>query len=165
MLMQSIDSILKQTYQNMEIIVIDDNGLGSEYQKKNEEVFQKYPQIRYVPNTVNSGAQFSRNHGILLSRGDYVAFLDDDDLWAETKIEKQISMFTMPDIAMVFFPDQYDGGADRAEKVSREHDQRKPEILHDRRLPRFRVKKVQISELILSNCRALVNGHIRDIGK
>lgn len=102
MLMQSVDSIMKQTYRNMEIIVIDDNGLGSDFQKKNEEIFRKYPQIRYIPNAVNSGAQFSRNHGILESEGEYVAFLDDDDLWAETKIEKQIKLFTSPEVGMVF---------------------------------------------------------------
>lgn len=102
MLMQSVESILKQTYDKMEIIVVDDNGMGSDYQKKNEEMFRKYPQIRYIPNAVNSGAQYSRNQGILESKGDYVAFLDDDDLWAETKIEKQLKLFNSPDIAMVF---------------------------------------------------------------
>lgn len=102
MLMQSIDSILKQTYKNMEIIVIDDNGLGSGYQQKNEALFKNYPQIRYIPNTVNSGAQYSRNHGILESKGEFLAFLDDDDLWAETKIEKQIQLFDSPEIGMVF---------------------------------------------------------------
>lgn len=102
MLLQAIESVLNQTYKNMELIIVDDNGIGTELQKKNAEFLSKYPQIHYVANSKNSGAQFSRNRGILEAEGEYVAFLDDDDIWMPEKIEKQLAVLKKYDLDMVF---------------------------------------------------------------
>jgi glycosyltransferase involved in cell wall biosynthesis len=50
-------------------------------------------QILYIKNKKNEGVQYSRNIGIIHSKGEFVAFLDDDDIWLPTKIEKQLSLF------------------------------------------------------------------------
>ena len=97
----SVDSVVRQTYGNIELIIVDDNGLGTQNQKQVELGLNLYLEngengkvkISYFPNSENSGAQVSRNNGIANSSGEYVAFLDDDDLWFETKIEQQIKCF------------------------------------------------------------------------
>lgn len=99
---QAIDSVVRQTYENIEVILVDDNGFGTDYQQNNEEYFARQDKVRYIPNKTNQGAQYSRNVGILASKGEYVAFLDDDDWWAKEKIEKQMAVFKDPQIGLVF---------------------------------------------------------------
>lgn len=94
LLVEAIESVLAQTYSNIECIVVDDNGIGTDFQIKNEETICKYGNVLYLANVKNSGAQYSRNIGILNAKGYYIAFLDDDDLWETTKIEKQINLFS-----------------------------------------------------------------------
>ena len=81
LLMQAINSVKEQTYNNIELIVVDDNGMGSDIQKKNQAMFQNESDIDYIINEKNSGAQYSRNQGIMQSNGEFIAFLDDDDIW------------------------------------------------------------------------------------
>ena len=81
---EALESVLAQTYQNLEIIVVDDGSSESI-----EEVVRKYPSVTFIKNE-NGGAATARNLGIELSRGEYCAFLDSDDLWKKTKIEKQV---------------------------------------------------------------------------
>ena len=85
----AIDSILKQTYNNYEIIVIDDGSTDDTRQQ-----LQHYRgKIRYVFQE-NQGSAAARNIGIDLAKGDLVAFLDADDFWTmPNKLEKQINMF------------------------------------------------------------------------
>lgn len=99
---EALYSVLKQTYQNIEVILVDDNGVGSTYEEELRQLCSENQKVIYLQNKKNSGAQFSRNQGIMKSKGEYVAFLDDDDIWAETKIEKQMAMFTDDSIGMVF---------------------------------------------------------------
>lgn len=101
-LMDAIDSVRKQTYAPIEILLIDDNGKDTEFGKENQSVFSAMNDIRYYGNEKNSGAQVSRNRGIMLSKGEYVAFLDDDDLWHPEKIEKQMKLFEDPEIGLAF---------------------------------------------------------------
>lgn len=101
-LLEAIESVKKQTYDEIEILLIDDNGIGSEYQKKNEILFLEDKEISYIPNLSNFGVQYSRNIGILMSKGEYIAFLDDDDIWEEEKIEKQVKYLEEKDVDMVF---------------------------------------------------------------
>lgn len=98
---EAITSAMNQSFKNIEIIVVDDNGKNEEYSKPLEELCKSL-NVRYIKNEKNSGAQFSRNVGILNASGMYVAFLDDDDIWREDKIEKQLALFTEPDIGMVY---------------------------------------------------------------
>lgn len=102
LIFEAIESVRNQTYQNIEIIVVDDNGLGTEIQKSNEQIFCNEEDIRYIVNKVNSGAQVSRNMGILSSRGKYIACLDDDDIWMPDKIEKQVTLMEKEDLALVY---------------------------------------------------------------
>lgn len=102
MIMEAINSVRNQTYDNIEIIVVDDNGLGTENQKYNEKLFQGESDVWYIANEKNRGAQVSRNVGILLSKGKYIACLDDDDIWMPEKIEKQVELMEKENLALVF---------------------------------------------------------------
>ena len=84
---KTIDSILNQTYQNFEIIVIDDCSKDSTL-----EIVKAIPdkRISVFVNEKQSGAAFSRNRGIAEAKGDYIAFLDGDDIWFATKLEEQL---------------------------------------------------------------------------
>lgn len=109
LIQEAVNSVLEQTYKNLEVIIIDDNNPNTEY--RNE--LQRYAlalnneRIHYYPNDKNSGAQFSRNRGILLSKGKYIAFLDDDDIWDRTKIEKQLQLFKEDNKIGLVFCDGY----------------------------------------------------------
>lgn len=84
---RAVDSILGQTYKNIEIIVIDDGSTDGSQSR-----LRKYgDRIRFVRQT-NAGPSAARNHGIRLSRGELVAFLDSDDIWLPKKIERQVSI-------------------------------------------------------------------------
>jgi glycosyltransferase involved in cell wall biosynthesis len=102
LIFEAIDSVRNQTYKNIEIIVVDDNGFGSKLQQENEKIFQMEEDIHYIANKKNSGAQVSRNIGILASHGAYIACLDDDDIWMKEKIEKQVTLMENEDLALVF---------------------------------------------------------------
>lgn len=83
----AIDSVLLQTYPNFELIVIDDgstDGTG--------ELLQKHygDRIRYAFQE-NKGRSEARNHGIRLAQGEYIAFLDSDDVWESEKVARQVA--------------------------------------------------------------------------
>lgn len=102
LLRAAIESVLAQTYQDIEIILVDDNGLGTEYQVQNALIFGEESKVHYIANKRNQGAQYSRNIGILNSSGEYIAFLDDDDLWAPEKLEKQLTVCADESVGLVF---------------------------------------------------------------
>ena len=101
-LKEALESILVQTYPNLEVIVVDDNGVGSAYSAPIEELCGAYDYVRYLPNRTNIGAQRSRNVGIESSSGEYIAFLDDDDIWMSEKIETQMEYFSDSSVGMVY---------------------------------------------------------------
>lgn len=86
----AINSVLKQTYKNFELIIIydDENKEDLNFLKK---IIKKDKRIKIYINRKNLGAGQSRNKGIKLSKGNIIAFLDADDLWFSNKIHKQIS--------------------------------------------------------------------------
>ena len=86
---KTINSILGQTYKKFEIILIyDDNNLNElEFLKKIKKKFKK---IKLIINKKNLGPGLSRNKGILLSRGTYIAFCDADDIWKKNKLDVQL---------------------------------------------------------------------------
>ena len=82
MLSRAINSVLNQTYKNIEVIVVDDNGNGSEYRLKTEIIMNKYSQIdnlKYIKHKENKNGSAARNTGIREATGDIICFLDDDD--------------------------------------------------------------------------------------
>jgi len=89
---RAISSVLGQTYPNIEIIVVDDNGDGTPERDKMINMMEKYknnPKVRYIKNDINLGGAAARNVGIDQSTGCYITFLDDDDEYMPTKIEVQ----------------------------------------------------------------------------
>lgn len=95
MLLRALNSLAEQTYKNFEIIVIDDNADIS-WNTRTENTIntfkQSFPDIKlkYIVNKVNLGSAKTRNVGIDASIGDYITFLDDDDLYLPENLEKQI---------------------------------------------------------------------------
>lgn len=90
---RAIDSALNQNQVNVEVIVIDDNGKGTEHQLNNERILFDYiesKKIVYVIHEHNKNGSAARNTGIRFSSGDYIAFLDDDDWYDEYKLHNQI---------------------------------------------------------------------------
>lgn len=86
---ETIRSVQAQTYQNWEIIFMDDCSTDDTIARvsalRNEE-----PRIKLFQNKYNSGAAVSRNNALRESKGRWIAFLDSDDLWEPTKLEKQV---------------------------------------------------------------------------
>lgn len=94
MLARAIDSCLVQTYQNIEIIVVDDNDAASPERQETIEFMKNYKgekKVRYIKRETNGGGCASRNTGIEKAKGEYICFLDDDDYFFKDKIEKQLS--------------------------------------------------------------------------
>ncbi len=85
---ESINSILNQTYQKFEIIIIDDE-LSENSSRVLNSIECLDPRIKIYKNKENQGAGPSRNYGINLCSGEYIAFCDCDDLWKPEKLEKQ----------------------------------------------------------------------------
>lgn len=87
LILDSINSVLNQTYKNIELIVVDDCSTDN-----TEEILKSIndSRIKYVKLEKNSGACIARNKGIELSTGKFIAFNDSDDLWITTKLEKQL---------------------------------------------------------------------------
>jgi len=87
---ESILSVLSQSYINWELLIIDDNSTDT----SNEIIHtfqQKDARIKSIKNHINLGAAKSRNHGLDAATGTYIAFLDSDDIWLDSKLEKQIT--------------------------------------------------------------------------
>jgi len=102
-LARAIESALIQTHKNYEVIVVDDSPSSPERNLIKEKIEEKYSgQVRYVQNEKNVGACASRNIGIGLSDGDFIAFLDDDDLWLPQKNELMLAGFTGKEIGLVY---------------------------------------------------------------
>ena len=94
----AIESVLAQNYQPLEIIVVDD---GSD--DETAKIVQSFGQsIQYVYQT-NQGTAAARNHGISLAKGDFLAFLDADDLWLKNKTRLQMAAFANNPQADVVF--------------------------------------------------------------
>lgn len=85
----SIKSIIEQWYKNWELIIVDDRSIDKTWEIINSFA-QKHKNIKVYQNDVNKGAGASRNLAIDKAKGRFIAFLDSDDLWAESKLTEQI---------------------------------------------------------------------------
>ncbi len=88
-ILESIQSVLSQTYKNWELIIVDDRSTDNTWQVI-QTYADKYDNIRVYQNKENLGAGASRNFAIKKARGRFIAFLDSDDLWTEDKLAEQI---------------------------------------------------------------------------
>ena len=94
MLNKAINSVLTQTYQNIEVVVVNDNQYDSEHYQLTMQVLKYYmdhPKVKIVADGQNAGGSLARNKGIKASLGEYISFLDDDDYYYKNKISKQIN--------------------------------------------------------------------------
>lgn len=96
---EAVNSVLAQTHRNLEVHVIDD-GSTDNPRSALEEVM-KDPRVVFHCQPAGGQAK-AKNRGILASRGEFVAFLDADDLWVPDKLEKQLPKFTRPEIGVVY---------------------------------------------------------------
>jgi len=100
---RAIQRILNQTYQDFEIIIVDDGSTDNiddiikEFQKKEKR-------IKYIRHEKNRGGSAARNTGIKAVRGEYIAFLDSDDEWLPEKLKRQIEVFknALSEICVVY---------------------------------------------------------------
>lgn len=100
---ETIESVMAQTYPNWELIIVDDcspdEGAGI-------RVVEKYasqdPRIKLIANKVNSGSSGARNTAMKVARGQYIAFLDSDDIWIPQYLERQLAFIKEKNAKMVF---------------------------------------------------------------
>ena len=97
----TIMSALNQTYRNIEVLVIDDSSKDDSVEVVNK-IAKDDHRLRCIPLQHNQGAAVARNRGLMEARGQYIAFLDSDDLWSIDKLEKQISLMKQKEASFVF---------------------------------------------------------------
>ncbi len=103
---RAIQSLQQQTYKNIEIVLVDDNGRDDllEYRQglKDFVASQNDARIVYLANEKNLGGSNSRNRGIEVAKGEYITFLDDDDEYLPNKIEEQLNGMLEANLDMSF---------------------------------------------------------------
>lgn len=108
-LIKAIASVQAQSYSYWEVIIVDDNDPTDDARKQTSSVMAIYNddmRIKYICHDVNKGACKARNTGLDAAKGEFVAFLDDDDLWIETKLEVQVAALSHSD-AQICYSDMY----------------------------------------------------------
>lgn len=98
---ETIDSVLAQTFSDWELILVDDKSSDDGLQILKEYV-EKDSRIKLLKNPQNQGAAITRNKGIEAAQGRYIAFLDSDDLWKPTKLEKQLAFMKQNGYAFTY---------------------------------------------------------------
>ena len=101
-LAECVDSVIAQTYPNMEIIVVDDGSTDNSL-----NILQSYNGKVFVLHQENKGVSAARNAGVLASNGEWVAFLDSDDTWQPEKLQRQSSCIEDSAVGMVFCAVEY----------------------------------------------------------
>lgn len=96
---RAIDSVLNQTYQDIELIIVDDYSTDD-----TEKVISRIndKRLRYIKLEKNSGACHARNVGLDNAKGEYIAFQDSDDEWIKDKLDKQLKMLTENKVDIIF---------------------------------------------------------------
>lgn len=87
---KACDSVLNQSYSNIEVIIIDDCSSDNSFNII-KNMSKKDKRIKAYKNEINLGVSQTRNLGIEMAKGKFIAFLDSDDIWKKDKLEKQIS--------------------------------------------------------------------------
>ncbi|MFD0836289.1 glycosyltransferase family 2 protein [Mariniflexile aquimaris] len=99
-LIRAIESVLNQDFKNIEIIVVDDNGMGIQ-QEETKLIVKKYPEVKLITYDKNKGGCYARNKGAEEATGDILMFLDDDDYFFKDKVRKHIApLIEDPKLAM-----------------------------------------------------------------
>lgn len=106
----AIDSVLEQSYQNIEIIVVDDNPADSQERILTEKIMERYDsagRVKYCKHQINKGGCAARNTGIKSAEGEYIAFLDDDDRYLPSYIEKMVKRLEETSSSVVYLSRAY----------------------------------------------------------
>lgn len=96
---ESIESVLQQSYKHLELIIIDDCSSDN-----TDQIVSGFKdnRIKYFKNLSNMGAALTRNYGIRKAQGEWIAFLDSDDLWMPQKLEKQIEFMNKNNVVFSY---------------------------------------------------------------
>ena len=103
-LREAVASVTAQTYENIELVIVDDHSPTPAEDVLSDVSFSSLVQVQCIRHETNKGANAARNSGIAAANGEFLAFLDDDDRWEETKIEQQIEVFKTgpPEVGVVY---------------------------------------------------------------
>ncbi len=99
-----LDSLLRQTYVDFEVVIIDDGSTDD-----TDNVIKPYlndSRMKYIKQQ-NAGPAKARNKGIKSAEGNFIAFLDSDDLWKATKLEKQMQLFADSSVGVIYSTARY----------------------------------------------------------
>jgi glycosyltransferase involved in cell wall biosynthesis len=99
--LEAVDSVLAQTYRDYELIVVDDgsaDGTG--------EVLKQYGEQLLYTIQANKGISAARNHGLEIAHGEFIAFLDSDDLWLPEKLQQQVAFMDEHPQAQICYTDE-----------------------------------------------------------
>jgi len=96
LLVKAIDTVLEQTYRNIELLIVNDNIKGDEYSLKLYDIINSYSdsRLQLVEQDKHINGAAARNAGIRVAKGEYIAFQDDDDYWEAEKIERQVKLLS-----------------------------------------------------------------------
>lgn len=100
-LAMAVDSVLSQTYKNLELIIINDCS-KDETQLIAERYAEKDKRVFVLRNEKNSGVSITRHNGVQMAKGKWIAFLDSDDAWTPNKLEKQFEVQKKNNAKLVF---------------------------------------------------------------
>jgi glycosyltransferase involved in cell wall biosynthesis len=102
---EAVHSVMQQTYKNWELLLVDDGSSDQSTEFARNLALQNDSQVKYIEHEghSNKGLSASRNAGILIARGEYIAILDADDVWLPQKLENQLVLFEKyPEASVIF---------------------------------------------------------------
>lgn len=117
-LKKCLESVLNQTFQDIEVIVVDDASTD----ETNALIMAlSDPRIRYIAHEVNRGGAAARNTGIKAAQGEFVAFLDSDDTWVPQKLEKQLALLNEKGLEYGYVYSWFIRNNPQGEELGRDH--------------------------------------------
>lgn len=99
-LKEAIESVLVQSYSNLELLIVDDASTEPVQDIVSEYLIDK--RVRFIQQLENQGVAITRNVGLMNSKGRYIAFLDSDDLWHKDKLEQQLNIMNTYQVPFVY---------------------------------------------------------------
>src|SRR6266581_8052561 len=164
---EAIESVFAQTYEHWELLLVDD-GSTDKSRSIAERCAEQYPdKVRCLEHEgrQNRGMSASRNLGIAHAKGEYIAFLDADDVWLPNKLEHQVAILeSQPAAAMVFGPTQWwyswSGNAHDRQRDYIHDLGVQPNTLHQP--PALLTRFLRVPEMSPCTCSALIRRKIVD---
>ena len=117
---QAVESVLEQTYDDVELVVVDDHSRTPAREVLEDVETGPLSEVECLRHEENRGANAARNTGLEAATGEFVAFLDDDDRWVPEKLQRQVDAFDRApdDVGVVYTGARViEEGADRSERI------------------------------------------------